>query len=119
MADRLARFELATPIECWEPGQWHRSITEGFITAHVIKDERGRESHMIGFHISPDNTFWVDLLIALDHPIPFARIEKVITGLAISKGAKCLRCSTARAGLAKWAQAAGWKPEMVVMTKVL
>jgi len=115
----LERLEATIPIECAEVGQLRRFIQEGFITAQCVKDEHGRESHMIGWHLAPDGTFWVDLLIALKHPMPFERIEKVVTGLAIAKGAKCLRCSTVRAGMAKWAQAAGWRAEMVVMTKVL
>jgi hypothetical protein len=115
----LERLEATIPIECVEVGQIRRFIAEGFITAQEIRDENGRSSHMLGWHLAPDGTFWVDLLISLARPMPFERIEKVVTGLALSKGAKCLRCSTVRSGMAKWAQAAGWKAEMVVLTKVL
>lgn len=115
----LHRFEIAAPIECRDPGYVQRLVDEGFMKLHFIC-WHGKRAYLIGWHLSADNGFWLDLVQTLDAGAPASAGVEGTERLARSLNARYVRWVTLRRGIArKLADRFGYKPEAVILTKVL
>ncbi len=114
----LAAFELSAPILCREPGYLKQLIAEGWIETAVV-NVAGRPAFLIGWHLTPDQGFWFDLVVTLGAQAPYTACVAAIERLAREKRCRYIRWVTLRRGIVKWATEQGYTAEAVILTKKL
>lgn len=115
----LKEFEAAAPIECRTPGYCKRLVQEGFMTLTLVKWE-GKRAYLLGWHITADHGFLLDLVQTLHSGCPMPVGIEATEELARKQGARYIRWTTLRKGIAKsLADRYGYQPEAVILTKVL
>jgi hypothetical protein len=118
LTDLLAKFELAAPILCREPGYVKHLAAEGWIENSIVAIG-GRQAFLIGWHITPDQGFWFDVVITLHTGAPYTACVEAVEQLARQRRCKYIRWVTLRRGIVKWAQDLGYTAEAVILTKKL